>query len=239
MKIFPAIDLMDGRAVRLLRGKKEQRKDYGDPVELARGFAPYIAELHVVDLDGAFQGSPQNLHTVERIKRHTGLSIQLGGGLRSAQHVRQALDAGADRVILGTRVLEQPSIVDEWTELFGARIVVSLDFALDPSGKPRLLSEGWQKLSELGLGATFERLKGKASRFILTNTTQDGTLQGAHPPEGDWRGVPVLYAGGVSSMEDLDKVYRAGFWGVISGKALLEGNLDLAAALERFCQEEE
>ncbi|HOO33577.1 MAG TPA: 1-(5-phosphoribosyl)-5-((5-phosphoribosylamino)methylideneamino)imidazole-4-carboxamide isomerase [Thermotogota bacterium] len=218
MKIYPAIDLMDGKAVRLYKGQKEQKKIYGDPVEIALKYSESFEYLHIIDLDGAFEASPRHLNVISEIVKRTGMKIQYGGGLRSLEDIRKAYAAGISSAIIGTKVFDT-GFVDRLIREFDS-ITVSLDFR-----KGKIATEGWLQESGKDLIQTFSDLRSKFSRFIFTDIEKDGTNSGISDLKNFWNGKEVLYAGGISSIQDIQKAEDMGFNGVIVGKALFEGIL--------------
>jgi phosphoribosylformimino-5-aminoimidazole carboxamide ribotide isomerase len=232
MLILPAIDLLAGRPVRLRQGDFDQVTRFGeDPVALARGFAADGASwLHLVDLDGARNGHWCNLEVIARIAAAVAVPVQAGGGAREMRDVEAALDSGVARVVVSTAAIESPSTFATWTHRFGDRLAVSLDVRGDA-----LAVRGWTAESGGGLQAVAQALRAVgAVRFIHTNVRHDGTLQGV-----DLVGlqtlmpldVPVIVAGGIARLEDLEALRDAGAEGAIVGRALLDGSLDLPEAL--------
>jgi len=224
MDVYPAIDLMNGRAVRLYKGKRERFKVYGDPVEIAGRFARLVDKIHVVDLDGAFEGFPKNLDVVEKIIRETGLRVQLGGGLRSYKAVERAYEIGVENAIIGTKAFDLE---------FLARITDDFDgitVSLDSRGR-RIAVKGWLE-SGIPVREAYETLRDYVDRFIYTSVERDGTLTGIEEIERFWNDEEFIYAGGVSSADDLLKLEEIGFSGVIVGKALYEGKASLEELLE-------
>jgi phosphoribosylformimino-5-aminoimidazole carboxamide ribotide isomerase len=230
-EVIPAIDLRGGYAVRLLQGDYMRETRYhDDPVALAQHWAQRGApRLHVVDLDGARAGYPVQLELIRRVIGGVAIPVQVGGGVRSEEAVRALLDAGADRVILGTLAVEQPEVAGALFEKYGERIVCALDVK---SG--RAATAGWESLSETPyLQVAQEMVQRGAQRIIFTQIERDGTLQGV-----DFEpliellktvSVPVIASGGVRDASDLT-ILRAlaqstPLEGVIVGKALYEGTL--------------
>jgi len=229
---IPAIDVLEGRVVRLREGKREDVTiEGGDPVELARRFAAEGAlRLHVVDLDGAFSGSP-TVGLVERIATATALPLQIGGGYRTVALARSALEAGAERVMVGTAALSDGFLVEAAAAL-GDALVVAIDVR-----DGRVAVEGWTRTESLSAPALARRCaEARVSRLLVTSTRRDGTLSG---PDLELLasvtpiGIPVIAAGGVSSLDDLDAVASAGCEAAICGSALLAGRFTLAEALAR------
>jgi phosphoribosylformimino-5-aminoimidazole carboxamide ribotide isomerase len=228
--IIPAIDLLGGRAVRLEQGDFARVTDFGDPLELARRYADGGASwLHVVDLDGAREGSWRQLDVIADIVK-AGVPVQAGGGARDVAQVEAALQRGVARLIVGTAAAESPAVAASWAARFGPRLV----FSLDTRGR-RVLTQGWRTESDEAPGVLAERLRDAgAQRFIHTETARDGMLRGpdllslsALLPLG----VPVLVAGGVATYADLEALRDAGAEGAIVGRALLEGKIELGPAL--------
>lgn len=236
MIVIPAIDLRGGRCVRLTRGRYDQEKVYADdPAGTAeRWIAQGARRLHVVDLDGARAGRSVNLAAVAEIAAAAGdVPVQLGGGLRRAEDIEAAMAAGADRVILGTRAVGDPAFLREVTARFPGRILVSLDVR---GGEVAVA--GWLEASSLSFDEALADLsRAGVTEIIVTDVERDGTLQGVDPAlvrQATERGFSVLAAGGVGSLEDialLKDLEPAAPAGVIVGKALYEGRLDLARAI--------
>ena len=224
MEIYPAIDLMGGKAVRLYKGKKNTVKVYGDPVEIAGRFAELVDKIHVVDLDGAFQGFPRNLNVVEKIIRETGLRVQLGGGLRSYEAIERAYEIGVENAIIGTKAFDMDFLRKVTDDFEG--ITVSLD-----SKGGRIAVKGWLE-SGIPVREAYEMLKTYVNRFVYTSVERDGTLTGIEEIERFWKNEEFIYAGGVSSIKDVVRLKRIGFSGVIVGKALYEELVKLEDLLE-------
>jgi phosphoribosylformimino-5-aminoimidazole carboxamide ribotide isomerase len=234
--LYPAIDIRGGRAVRLLRGDYDREIAYdAEPLEAARRWLGQGARaLHVVDLDGARTGSPQNLAHVERIARELEVTIQLGGGLRDADAVEAALASGADRVVLGTAAVADPDLVDEVVERHADRLLVSVDAR---SGD--VAAEGWERNTGVGVEDLLRELATHGvGRFVYTPIEVDGTMTG--PLLGRLRsaaavasdcGTELIYSGGVGSLHDLRGLAQLrlpSLAGVIVGRALYEGRFTVA-----------
>ncbi len=224
MEVYPAIDLMGGKAVRLYRGRRESVKVYGDPVVIAERFAELVDKIHVVDLDGAFEGFPQNLDVVKRIIEETGLRVQLGGGLRSYEAVARAYEAGVENVIIGTKAFDIEFLRRVTDDFEG--VTVSLD-----SRGGRVSVRGWLE-SGMDVKDAYELLRDYVDRFVYTSVERDGTLTGIEEIERFWKSEEFIYAGGVSSADDLRRLAEIGFSGVIVGKALYESLVTLEELLE-------
>jgi phosphoribosylformimino-5-aminoimidazole carboxamide ribotide isomerase len=229
-ELLPAIDVLEGRAVRLSQGRREAVTiEGGDPVELAQRFRREGAlRLHLVDLDGAFSGAP-SLDLVGRVSAAGGLPLQVGGGYRSLDAVAAALDAGADRVMVGTAALS-PTFLTAAAARFGESIVVAIDVK-----DGEVVVGGWTQ----GSGITAAALAASCAaagvkRLLVTSTVRDGSLAGpdvALLAEVLEAGVPVIAAGGISSVDDLLRLRDLGCAGAVAGSALLAGRFTLGEAL--------
>jgi phosphoribosylformimino-5-aminoimidazole carboxamide ribotide isomerase len=231
MILYPAIDIHGGRAVRLVQGDYERETVFDDPLAAARRWVEQGARaLHVIDLDGARSGRPENLDLVERIATDAGVPIQVGGGLRDADSVEAALATGAERVVLGTAAIAEPALVAALvSEHGGSRIVVAAD-----SRGGRIAVEGWKRESSLGAEELIAELGGRGvGTFLYTPVDVDGTLAG--PALEDLRrvahaaaeaGAALVYSGGVREVADLAALAQLGppaLEGVVVGRALYEG----------------
>ncbi len=236
MIVVPAIDVRDGRCVRLLQGDYARELRYeADPAEVARGYAEAGAAIvHMVDLDAARDGARRNAALIERMAaavRAAGAEVQVGGGLRSAEAVQAVLDAGASYAVVGTLAAEQPEALRELVARFGARIVLGLD-ARDGVVAVR----GWEASSGLqALELARRAREAGCVRAVYTNVTNDGTLQGPDV-EGGRRlqaesGLQVTLSGGVGDLGHVRAAARAGLHACIVGRALLEGRFSLPEAL--------
>ena len=233
MHLLPAIDIRDGRCVRLLQGDFGQETRYEvNPVTLAQRYVTLGAEwLHIVDLDGAASGSPQNLDLVAAIAQTPGLKVQVGGGIRSPDNLARAL-AVAERVVIGSLGVTAPKLVEHWLEEHGPdRLTLALDVRVDDSHVPFVTTHGWTERSELTLWAALERYGPFGLRNVLcTDVARDGALIG--PNITLYRncvarcpGVAFQASGGVRDVGDLSELAETGVALAISGKALLEGRL--------------
>ena len=236
MILFPAIDIRDGKAVRLTRGDYAEETIYDDdPLEAARRWLGQGARaLHVVDLDGARLGEPQNLEHVGRIAAEAEVPLQVGGGLRDPDAVTAALEAGADRVVLGTAALAEPELVEALAADHGERIVVGVD-----ARRGQLAVEGWERETHAGAAESVSDLAARGvRRFVFTPVEVDGTLAGpgmeqlqevAHAAAD--AGVALIYSGGVGSLDDLRELRGTALEsleGVIVGRALYEERFTVA-----------
>lgn len=234
MILYPAIDLKDGACVRLLRGEMDQATVFNDdPAGQARAFAAAGAEwLHVVDLNGAFEGKPVNAAAVESILAATGLPVQLGGGIRSVAQVGQWIDRGVRRVVLGTVAVKAPDVVIEACRAFPGRVAVGIDAR---GGKVAV--EGWAETTELDVEDLAKRFEDAGvAAIIYTDIDRDGAMQGVNvaATEALARAVsiPVIASGGISGLDDIRTLRDAGaIAGAISGRALYDGRLDLSTAI--------
>jgi phosphoribosylformimino-5-aminoimidazole carboxamide ribotide isomerase len=228
-EILPAIDVLEGRAVRLAQGRRERVTiEGGDPVALAKRFAAEGAQrLHLVDLDGAFSGAP-SVALLERMCAATTVPLQVGGGFRSLEAVAGALAAGADRVLVGTAALA-PGFLDAAARQFSGRLVVAID-ATDG----RVAVEGWTRTSTLSPGELAVRCAAAGvARVLVTSTRRDGSLAG---PDVELLaevlpcGLPVVAAGGIAGLDDLRLLRELGCEGAVVGSALLGGAFTLEEA---------
>ncbi len=235
MILYPAIDISEGKAVRLVKGDFDKVTVYDDdPLEAAQTWVSEGARfLHIVDLDGARHGSPQNLHHLERITNELHVPVQYGGGLRSLGAVRDALRAGAERVILGTAALRDVDFLDDVLGSFRERIIVSID-----TRGGNVSTSGWQETSTQPAEAVIERLQHRGVRsFVYTNVDKDGMLEGPDLEEVKRIAAVVrgrfLYSGGIGGLEDLvglAGLRQVNLGGVIVGKALYEQRFTIREA---------
>ena len=234
MLIYPAIDLYGGKAVRLYKGDYAQMTVYSDdPVAVAKDFAAKGAVcIHLVDLEGAKSGTTPNFDTVTAIKRETGLLCEIGGGIRSMETIDQYLSAGIDRVILGTAAVTEPGFVETAVSKYGERIAVGIDIR-----DGFVAIKGWtEKSQENAMEFTAKMEKIGVKTMICTDISKDGAMEGAN--HGLYRelsekfSMNIIASGGVSSMEDVEKLARLQIHGAIVGKAYYTGAIDLAQAIE-------
>lgn len=232
MKLFPAIDLIGGKAVRLVRGDYNQMTVYSDrPVDVARGFAKCGAgHLHVVDLEGARDGNTPNLSTVKALIEESGLFVEIGGGIRSMETVKTYIDAGASRVIIGTAAVTDPAFLDRALDAYGEKIAVGVDIR-----DGMVAIKGWREVSALACYDFCEQLQEKGvSTVICTDISKDGLLGGTnlalYADMAKRFTLNITASGGVSSLSDVQKLTDMGLYGAILGKALYTGDLDLSAA---------
>jgi len=235
MMIFPAIDIKEGKCVRLLRGEFDQKTVYfDDPVEAALEWERKGAEyIHIVDLDGALHGKGKNREAVKRILESVNVPLQLGGGIRTVEIAEGWIDMGVSRVILGTAAVKNPEIVSELVEKIGAdKVLVSID-----AKKGMVCTEGWMETSELEAAAFAEDLEAKGVKTIVyTDIAKDGTMVGPNFDElsklQKVTRMDIIASGGIGDVGHVKKLAQMGLYGAITGKALYEGTLQLEEALE-------
>jgi phosphoribosylformimino-5-aminoimidazole carboxamide ribotide isomerase len=235
--LYPAIDIRGGQAVRLLQGDYDRETAYdADPVDAAKRWSAEGAEyLHVVDLDGAKAGRPQNLSAIERIAAAVPCPIQVGGGLRDSTSVRKVLDAGAERVVIGTAALRDPSFLDSMLETYGDRIVVSVD-----ARDGRVALEGWTEAGEESVVEAVAALSDRGvAHFLCTAIEVDGTMEGpAFKQLSEIAAATdskVLASGGVGELAHLASLSSntpANVEGAIVGRALYERKFTVAQAID-------
>lgn len=233
MVIYPAVDIKDGKCVRLVQGRFDDVTVYSDnPIEIAlkweREGATY---LHVVDLDGARTGEPKNLSVITGIAAKLGIPVQTGGGIRSMDTIEYLISQGVARVILGTSAVKNPELVKCALERFGNHIAIGID-ARD--GKVAI--EGWERTSSFSAVDFAKKMEDMGAKTIIyTDISRDGMLAGpnlkAMEEMASSVGIEVIASGGVSSVQDIIDLKKAGVDGVIVGKALYTGNIKLAEAL--------
>ena len=236
MRIYPAIDIRGGKCVRLLKGDFEKETTFSDaPEEMAKKWEAMGAEyLHLVDLDGALAGMSKNLDTVKKILAAVDIPCELGGGIRSMENIKEVLDTGVERVILGSVAVKNPALVKEACAKYGERIVVGID------AKDGMVAvDGWGVSSDVKVTELAKKMKAVGVKTIIyTDISRDGTLEGVNV-EATARlakesGVKIVASGGVRSEADIRALLpheREGIEGVIVGKSIYMGTLDLAAAL--------
>ena len=232
-EIIPAIDLLKGCCVRLKQGRYDAEKLYSkDPVTVAQTWASQGAKrLHLVDLDGARTGIPQNIELIKKIAQTVKLPLQVGGGIRNLDTIKSLLEVGVDRIILGTTAVKNPNTLATFCQEFGETIVVAID-----ARDGKAATEGWTQVSKKDIFTLAqEAIDLGVKRFIYTEISRDGMLEGP-----DFSGisnfaakvaVPVIVAGGVSAKTDIEKLKEIGVAGFILGKALYEGSIKLEEVL--------
>ena len=233
MKIFPAIDLYGGQAVRLYKGDYDQMTVYDpEPLHTVRKFeAAGARHLHLVDLEGAKTGQTTNLPTIEKLASSTGLFIEVGGGIRNMDTVRRYLNAGASRVILGTAAVTDPDFTARAVAQYGEKIAVGADLK---DGKVAI--KGWLETSQDTWEVFFEKMQALGVKTIIcTDISKDGAMQGTNRDLYKLLtqrfSMHIIASGGVSSLEDIQALKAAGVHGAIIGKAYYTGAIDLAQAV--------
>jgi phosphoribosylformimino-5-aminoimidazole carboxamide ribotide isomerase len=231
-EVVPAVDMQDGEVVQLVQGERGTEKRYGDPVEAARRWVDAGAKtLHLVDLDGAFEGERKNAAAVEAVVDAVDVPVQLGGGIRTADDARALLDSGVDRVILGTAAVNDPDIVAEISETHPGSVVVSLD-----AKDGEVVIEGWTE----GTGVEPAEAAGRyadlgAAGILFTDVDVEGRLEGVNTDAVeavvDAVDIPVVASGGVATLSDVEALRDAGAAAVVVGTALYEGRFSLADAM--------
>ena len=234
MLIFPAIDLYEGRAVRLYKGDYAKMTVYSeDPAAVARDFAAQgVRQMHTVDLEGARDGGTPNLGIIERIAKETGLFVECGGGLRDMAAIDRAFAAGVGRVILGTAAVSDERLLAESVQKYGEKIAVGADLR-----DGRVAIKGWREDSGLTAEDFLRRIETLGVRTVIcTDISRDGAMRGANAElyERLQRefGLDLIASGGVSSMEDVARLRALGLYGAIIGKAYYTGDISLRAAVE-------
>jgi len=234
MKIFPAIDLYDGKAVRLFKGDYQQMTVYSeDPVAIAKDFEKKGAKyIHVVDLEGAKNGAPAHLHIIERIVKETNLFLETGGGIRTMETVEAYLSRGANRVILGTSAVTDETFLKAALEKYGDKIAVGADIA---DGK--IAIKGWKEKSEYSAEDFLQKMQTLGVKTIIcTDISKDGAMRGAnlelYKKIGEKYALNVIASGGVSTLDDVKALAAMGTYGAIIGKAYYIGAIDLEEAIE-------
>lgn len=241
LTILPSIDLRSGRVVRLKQGDYGQQISYDvDPIETARGFAAAGATwMHIVDLDGAKEGRPVQTELISRIIQANGLNVQVGGGIRETGHVSQLLDSGASRVVVGTKAMENWNWFEDLAhqKQFDRKLVLALD-AKDGV----VATRGWTESSgKLATDVARQVSDWPLSAILYTDVSRDGMMQGPNIEQtkrlAEAGRVPVIASGGVGSIEHIRRLCGIGVWGVIVGRSLYEGKVDLREAI-RVANEE-
>lgn len=235
MYLFPAIDLYEGKAVRLYKGDYNQLTVYNDdPTAVAKDFAAAGAKyIHIVDLEGAKSGTTPNLDTVIRIKQQSGLFCEIGGGVRNMAVVKAYMDAGLDRVILGTAAVENPEFVREAVSCYGDKIAVGVDLK-----DGYVAVKGWTEKSTLDAVTFCRQMQDIGVKtLIVTDISKDGAMQGTNHDlyrdlQTQFPALQLVASGGVSSMEDVTRLAQTGLYGAIIGKAYYIGAIDLKKACE-------
>ena len=234
MLIYPAIDLYDGKAVRLYKGDYAQMTVYNeDPTAVARDFLRQGAtRIHLVDLEGAKEGTTPNFSTVTAIKEATGLFCEIGGGIRTMETIDRYLSAGIDRVILGTAAVTEPGFVEAAVAKYGEKIAVGIDIK-----DGYVAIKGWtEKSQETAFDFTEKMQKLGVKTMICTDISKDGAMEGAnhdlYRQLSQQFSMDIIASGGVSSMDDVQRLTALNIHGAIVGKAYYTGAINLAEAIE-------
>ncbi len=234
MLIFPAIDLYDKKAVRLLKGDYNKMTVYSsDPLSVARDFEQKgAAWIHMVDLEGARDGTTPNLEVVKSIAENTGLSVEIGGGIRSLETVEKYFSCGVSRVILGTAAVKDEGFLADAVKRFGSKIAVGVDLK---DGKVAI--KGWTQVSDLNAFSFCEKMvKIGVDTIICTDISKDGAMQGTnlelYRSLSEAFSINIVASGGVSSLEDVKNLRKMDLYGAIVGKAYYVGAIDLKEAVE-------
>ena len=238
MKTYPAIDIRGGNAVRLLQGDYDRETVYSlNPVEVARKFKEAGATcLHVVDLDGALEGDLINKDIIKRIVSETGLYVEAGGGVRSLQRIEQYLSAGVSRVILGSAAAENFTLVVDAVKFFGGKVAVGVD-----AKDGKVAVHGWKKVTDIDAVDFCRKLREVGLHTVIyTDISRDGMLGGANLAAYEElvkiKGLRIIASGGISGTDEIKKLTAMNVRGVVLGKALYDGVLDLKKTIEE-CQD--
>ncbi len=239
--IIPAIDLMDGGCVRLLKGDFAQRTNYSaDPLDTAKDFAAAGAKiLHVVDLDGAKNQRAEQSGLVIDIAKSVNMKVQTGGGLRTIEQIKHLLDGGVERVVIGSLAVKNPDLVKAWMGELGAeKFVLAIDIFAGLDGTPRPATHGWTETSDLSLWQVIDSFKDANLKTILvTDIARDGVLQGSNVALyreilAKFPDLDLITSGGVGSLEDVRQLKALNPKGIIIGKALYENKFTLKQAIK-------
>lgn len=234
MIIFPAIDILKGKCVRLIQGDYNQEKIYGDsPVDMAKKWEAKGAEyIHIVDLDGAKSGDSINKSVIKEIAENVNIPVQVGGGIRSLEIISFYLNSDVSRVIIGTAAIQDPDFLKEAVKKFGDKIAVSLD-----ARNGFVATDGWTDTSEVKAIDLVKQLeKIGVQTIVYTDIAKDGMLQGPNLEEqqaiNEATSMDVIASGGVTTKEDVDNLQALDMYGTIIGKALYDGKLDFETVVE-------
>lgn len=234
MILYPAIDLYDGKAVRLFKGDYNQMTVYNEnPLAVAQDFLRCGAtHIHMVDLQGARDGTTPNLETVQTIKQQTGRFCEVGGGIRTMEIVKRYLSAGIDRVILGTAAVTDPDFLSAALAEYGEKIAVGIDIK-----DGRVAIKGWTETSDQDALAFCEKMQALGVKTVIcTDISKDGAMQGTnhdlYKTLSEKFSLQIIASGGISSLEDVKRLAAQNLHGAIIGKAYYSGSLDLARAIE-------
>lgn len=234
MRIIPAIDLKEGKCVRLFKGDFEQSTEYSnDPAAIGRRFSTLaVDDLHIVDLDGARSGTQQNAAIVREIAGESGLQVQLGGGIRKRDDLQHWLANGVTRCVVGSVAIDEPGRVKEWIAEFGGdAVVLALDVRLDDDGTPYLTTQGWTEDSGMSLWDCLDTYSHAGAIHVLcTDVSRDGAMSGPNfalyaEILQRYHALQLQASGGVRNIDDLEMLRELGLPAAITGRALLDGEI--------------
>jgi phosphoribosylformimino-5-aminoimidazole carboxamide ribotide isomerase len=234
MNIIPAIDLKDGKCVRLLQGDFEETTEYSDdPTAVARLFAEFATtDLHIVDLDGAQSGAQKNREIVQAIAADSNMNIQLGGGIRDDVSLKNWLDAGVQRCVIGSLAITQPDTTKAWLTRYGGdKIVLALDVRYDAQNEPVITTHGWTRNSDATLFECIDDFMRAGLRHVLcTDVSRDGAMTGPNFELYEqivqtYPGLKLQASGGVRNIDDMNRLRQLGVPAAITGRALLDGKI--------------
>lgn len=238
MQIYPAIDIKNGQCVRLKQGRFDEVTVYGDdPMEVARKWVKNGATyIHIVDLDGARQGTSYNQQVISEIVKTYKIPVQTGGGIRSMRDIEEKLSLGVSRVILGTVAVKSPELVGEAVKVYGDKIAVGIDAV-----NGRVAIQGWEEVSQVSAIELCKKMANYGVKTIVyTDITKDGMMTGpnieATKEVVNATGIDIIASGGIANIMDLENVEEIGAHGAIIGKALYQGELNLLNVIKRFEQ---
>ena len=236
MQIYPAIDIIDGKAVRLTQGSFDNVQVFNDdPVAAAEKWVSKGATyIHLVDLDGARYGKSFVIDIIKNIKRNFDIPIETGGGVRTMQDIDERIEAGASRVIIGTAAVKSPWLVEDAVKRYGTKIALGVDAK---NGMAAI--SGWEEVSEISAVELCLKMKAYGIKDVIyTDISKDGMMSGPNIEATkeliEKTGMDIIASGGVSTMKDLENVQSIGAAGVIIGKALFNGALDLSEVIKKF-----
>ncbi len=239
MLVIPALDLKDGKCIRLRQGDPRKKTiELENPLEIARNWEALGApRLHLVDLDGAIGGERKNEQIVREIIQELAIPVQFGGGIRSIEDARLFLDLGAEKIIIGTIAIQEPKIIEKLAEKYGGeRIIVALD-----SRGGKVVVKGWTESTDIKAAEIVKKFERNAGEVLFTNVDVEGMMKGidekAIKEMIDSTSLGVLVSGGVTSLDDVKKIKKLGAEGVVIGSALYRGKIDFKEALKAARQD--
>jgi len=226
MLVIPAVDIKDGKCVQLVQGEPGTEKYYGDPVKVAKLWQEKGAQmLHVIDLDATL-GSGDNLELVKKIREAVPIPIEFGGGIRSEKRARELLDAGVDRIIIGTLAVKQPAVIKSLTKDYpNSRLMVALD-----SRGGKVVIKGWKEKTDIPTLRLIRRFRRSVFGFLVTDVDSEGKMEGIDLGEFEAltsnTDAKIIASGGITSADDIEALRKIGAYGCVIGKALYEGKID-------------